>query len=199
MKLKNAVLLAGSLIALVACGADTVDNKEEVVADNTEEVETLEESKVEEGESEEIEEEVEETTQEIEEVEFVPFEDNEEAKRFASAMIGDDSDTKALSVILLLNGAFDEMFKFEKNEDKKIIVGYPIDQDTREWIEDIKAGDIKVKQAFYNVFSELDYMFLGGLNAIDDDYEIHVLDEKESDNKLIIFNKDGYLHNSFGN
>lgn len=52
MKLKNAVLLAGSLITLVACGADTVDNKEEVVVDNTEEVETLEESKVEEEASE---------------------------------------------------------------------------------------------------------------------------------------------------
>ena len=52
MKLKNAVLLAGSLITLVACGADTVENKEEVVVDNTEEVETLEESKVEEEASE---------------------------------------------------------------------------------------------------------------------------------------------------
>lgn len=52
MKLKNAVLLAGSLITLVACGADTVENKEDVVVDNTEEVEMPEESKVEEEVSE---------------------------------------------------------------------------------------------------------------------------------------------------
>ena len=52
MKLKNAVLLAGSLIALVSCGADTVDNKEEVVVDDIEEVETVEESEVEEETSE---------------------------------------------------------------------------------------------------------------------------------------------------
>ena len=52
MKLKNAVLLAGSLIALVACGADTVDNEEEVVVDDIEEVETVEESEVEEETSE---------------------------------------------------------------------------------------------------------------------------------------------------
>ena len=52
MKLKNAVLLAGLLITLVACGADTVENKEDVVVDNTEEVEMPEESKVEEEVSE---------------------------------------------------------------------------------------------------------------------------------------------------
>lgn len=52
MKLKNAVLLAGSLIALVACGTDTVDNEEEVVVDDIEEVETVEEAKVEEETSE---------------------------------------------------------------------------------------------------------------------------------------------------
>ena len=52
MKLRNAVLLAGSLITLVACGADTVENKEDVVVDNTEEVEMPEESKVEEEVSE---------------------------------------------------------------------------------------------------------------------------------------------------
>ena len=196
MKIHKHLLRLGVALALLLAGCSSNgENPEDAVASS--ELESEEASKW--GEADEVEG-VEAGLQEIEEVEFVSFEDNEEAKKIAdSVILGDESDIQAGFAVMFLNNSFDEMFQFEKNDDKKTIVGYPINQTLKELIEDFKVGDIETKQTFYDVFSKLDYQFLGVLNGIDDDYEIHVLDEKESNNKLIIFNKDGYLHNSFGN
>ena len=196
MKIHKHLLRLGVALALLLAGCSSNgENPEDAVASS--ELESEEASKW--GEADEVEG-VEAGLQEIEEVEFVSFEDNEEAKKIAdSVILGDESDIQAGFAVMFLNNSFDEMFQFEKNDDKKTIVGYPINQTLKELIEDFKVGDIEAKQTFYDVFSKLDYQFLGVLNGIDDDYEIHVLDEKESNNKLIIFNKDGYLHNSFGN
>ena len=196
MKIHKHLLRLGIALVLLLTGCSSNgENPEDAVASS----ELKSEKASEWGEADEVEG-VEAGQQEIEEVEFVSFEDNEEAKKIAdSVILGDESDIQAGFAVIFLNYSFDEMFQFEKNDDKKTIVGYPINQTLKESIEDFKVGDVEAKQTLYDVFSKLDYQFLGVLNGIDDDYEIHVLDEKESNNKLIIFNKDGYLHNSFAN